>query len=526
MGRFARRAMFTAGSATPSNPVRTAVNLTLDTHQAYVDGSNKLVSWVSDQSLAYAHVSQLSWEYIIGRPNESNGKPAYYSHSYQDPNTQQPVGWPHNPAGLYAMFVESGLRYYQFTGDQRVMNIAKAVVDHHLANGMTAPGDSWSSVPYASADAGSLTYDGASYGDTTGAGDGTGILEPDKIAELGLAIVQLYKYTETPSYLTSAIQCADQLVAHVRAGNASQSPWPYRVKASNNVIKEQYCSHLDSAFDLFDELIALNAGTVANYQTTKTNVWNWMMTYPMQNNVWQGYFEDVPYNVAGNNLNQLNAMMMARYLLKHPELDVSWETHVRGLIGWVETNFAIDPPQYGAIQIREQEAFHYRMASHTSRYASINALLYEKTGDTAAKEKAYRSFNWATYMARSNGVVIDGPEVNNQWFTDGYGDFVRHFMVGMGAVPAWAPTGQTHIVYTSSVVQTVNYPGSGNLVTYATFGNDGIERIRVSRAPIGVTVNGSPIAQRSDLAAQGWVYNASAKLLEIRRTGGDTVVVS
>ena len=130
-------------------------------------------------------------------------------------------------------------------------------------------------------------------------------------------------------------------------------------------------------------------------------------------------------------------MMTARYLLEHPELDADWERHVRDLISWVEVNFAISA--YGANTIREQRAFWYPMGSHTARYASVNALLYEKTGDAVAKEKAYRALNWATYMARPNGVVIDGPEVNNQWFTDGYGDYIRHFMTSLGAVPAWAP---------------------------------------------------------------------------------------
>ena len=118
------------------------------------------------------------------------------------------------------------------------------------------------------------------------------------------------------------------------------------------------------------------------------------------------------------------------------------------------------------------------MGSHTSRYASVNALLYEKTGDPAAREKAYRSLNWATYMARPNGVVIDGPEVNNQWFTDGYGDYIRHFMTSLGAVPEWAPSGQNHLVRSSSIVKNISYlPFS---ITYTTADGSSIEVLRVN----------------------------------------------
>ena len=97
------------------------------------------------------------------------------------------------------------------------------------------------------------------------------------------------------------------------------------------------------------------------------------------------------------------------------------------------------------------------MGSHTSRYASVNAQLYELTGDLAAKEKAYRSLNWATYMCGSNGVVIDGPSVNNIWWTDGYGDYIKHFMESLGSVPEWAPQSQSHLLRSTSVVRSVQY---------------------------------------------------------------------
>ena len=48
-------------------------------------------------------------------------------------------------------------------------------------------------------------------------------------------------------------------------------------------------------------------------------------------------------------------MMTARYLLEHPEYDANWESHVRGLITWVENTFAV--PSYGANTIAEQIAF-------------------------------------------------------------------------------------------------------------------------------------------------------------------------
>ena len=37
---------------------------------------------------------------------------------------QVPVGWPHNPAGLYAMLIESAVGWYEYSGDARVLQVA------------------------------------------------------------------------------------------------------------------------------------------------------------------------------------------------------------------------------------------------------------------------------------------------------------------------------------------------------------------------------------------------------------------
>ncbi|TAH32474.1 hypothetical protein EYC59_05895 [Candidatus Saccharibacteria bacterium] len=293
----------------------TALNGKLDSHTVLVDSGGKVISWVSGQDKAYATVSKLAWDYLKALPNQSNGKPAYFSYSYMDPSKtpSTPVGWPHNPAGLYAMLIESATEYYQYSGDTAVLQIAKNVADQQLATGMTKSTDNWANVPYSSGDAGSLTYDGASYGNTSGSGDGKGVLQPDKIGELGVGFVQLYKQTGDTKYLTAATNAANTLASHIRTGSVSQSPWPFRVVAATGAIKEQYCAHIISPIELFDELISLGAGNTSTYQTARTTAWNWMMTYPMQNNNWTQYFEDVGFQSSyDGNLNQLNAMMTAR----------------------------------------------------------------------------------------------------------------------------------------------------------------------------------------------------------------------
>jgi hypothetical protein len=497
---------------------------TLNGHNVVLDGSGKIIPWTPDPTQGYDQVMSLAWDYLVNRvPNDNpNGRPAYYSHSYIDPDTQDPVDWPHNPAGLYGMLIESALKHYGYSGDILPVRIAENVATALLDHGMTPEDASWARVPYASGDAGALMYRGAVYGDSNGVGDGVGVIEPDKVGEMGDAWLQLYRFDGNTDFRDAAIAAADALANHVRTGNSSQSPWPFRVYADTNVVREEYCANVIGPIKLFDELIRLGLGDTGSYQAARQTAWNWLMAYPMQNNIWSNYFEDVPIQPDTNNFNQYSPMMTARYLLEHPELDADWEKHVRDLISWVEDNFAISA--YGANTIREQKSFWYPMGSHTARYASVNALLYEKTGDVVSSEKAYRSLNWATYMARPNGVVIDGPEVNNQWFTDGYGDYIRHFVTSLGAVPAWAPDGQSHLVRSSSIVNNINY--SLSRINYSTSDGTSTEILRTNFIPASVVVDGLELSQRTELTQAGWTFDPVQSVLRIRHDVGMKVQIT
>lgn len=493
-------------------------------HDVVLDESGKIIPWTPDPTQGYDQVMNLAWNYLLNIvPNNSqNGKPAYYSHSYMNPDTQEVADWPHNPAGLYSMLIESALKYYGYSGNIMPVRVAEKVASAMISNGLTADGANWARVPYASGDAGSLTYRGAVYGDSDGVGDGAGVIEPDKVGEMGDAWLQLYRFDGNTEFRDAAIAAADTLASHVRTGSSTQSPWPFRVYADTGVVREDYCANVIGPIKLFDGLIRLGLGKTTAYQAARQTAWNWLMAYPIQRNIWSNYFEDVSIQPDTNNFNQYSPMMTARYLMEHPELDADWERHVRGLISWVEDNFAISA--YGANTIREQIAFWYPMGSHTARYASVNALLYEKTGDMLVKEKAYRALNWATYMARPNGVVIDGPEVNNQWFTDGYGDYIRHFMTSLGAVPGWAPDGQSHLVRSSSIVNNIKY--SLSEINYSTSDGASTEILRTNFIPGSVVVDNLELSQRIDLTQAGWTFDPVQSVLRIRHDVGTNVQIS
>lgn len=517
---------YLSGTANAPNPTPDPTpvpvpGVSLDTHQVYVDGAGKLVSWVSPLDKAYETVAFLSFDLLLNRIpiDPANGLPVTYTHSEYDPDTLVGSAWPNNPAGKNAMLADAAAMYYAYSGNRAVVTLVQGLLDHQLLRGTTPTTYIWAGVPWSTGKASSAVYG------NDDRVEGIDILEPDKIGELGYhGYLRFWQLTGDTRYRDAALACANVLAANIRTGSATQSPWPFRVNARTGAIVEDYTAHVIAPIRLFDELIRLNLGNVAAYQSARQQAWNWLMTYPMVNNNWTQYFEDVGvYANRFANLNQYSPGQTARYLLERPDLDSNWQTKSAALITFIESNFGGTDAgeaglQFGARVISEQNEYKYKMASHTSRYAAINALYAAATGDLAAKDKAFRSLNWATYMARNSGAVNEGPvefQVNrNFWFTDGHGDYVRHFMLAMGAFPEWAPKAQNHLLKSSSVVTRVVYTNAA--VEWDTFDAAGTAVLRVATAPLSVTAGELGLARRTDLLAEGYAYDATTGVLQVR----------
>jgi hypothetical protein len=489
----------------------------LNGHPVVLDAGGKLLSWLP-QDTAYAEVNDRIWTSLTRLGS------LFRLYPYVLPGNHGVPSWPNAPGSTIGMLAEAAAYGYPFTGDPAVMAHLTTFLDHFLAYGRTPPSATWSDVFYNEGEPGSSTYAGAgSFG--SGVGDGAGVLEPDKLAEIGYAFLIGYEWSGASAYRDAAIRCADQLVAHRRTvTGASVSPWPFRVRASNGAVVEGYTANVLPAVKLFDELVRAGLGSVASYRTARDAAWTWMMTYPMVNDVWTQYFEDVGVMTDyRTNRNQLIPGNVVRYVLEDPSRDPQWQAHAQHVIAWIESSFG-EPSVYGATPISEQYTYMYPMASHTSRYGAVCALYASLTGDAAYAEKAFRALNWSTYMSRTDGDMVDGyPSPNQIWMTDGFGDPARHFYAAMAALPQWAPPAEDHLLRSSSVVQSVTYaPGQ---VTYRTFHAAAGEVLRLTFVPSAVLADGVPLPQRSDLLQQGWTYDPALRVLRVRHDAGRTIAV-
>ena len=516
--------------ATTSTPKMQSTRM--NGHVVTLDAQGKLTPW-----RPYDRVVRLAFQGLARFPVQDNGLETWLAYSRFEPDTLAGVNWPNNPAGLNAMLVDSALGWYAFSGDHAPLDLAKRALDHQLEHGTTPSQWSWARVPFSSAMPGATDYGGADdrefcgpegQGDgACGRGDGIGVLEPDKVGELGYAYLRFFELTDDVKYRDAALACASSLASHVREGDELHSPWPFRVYADSNTARDEYSGDVIGAIMLFDELARLSLANDAMFRARGV-AFRWLMTYPMQNDVWGGYFEDIPiYPTPGDNPNQYAPLQTAKYFLEHPELDPAWKEHVAHLLSFVKKTFGVDVGddsgvQFGAEVMSEQIADMAKMSSHTARFGAMNALWAEKTGDEAAAERGYRSLNWATYWIDDKGIVKVGPDDREGWwFSDGYGDYVRHFLVAMAAKPSWAPAGESHLLRSTSVVKRVSITSTS--ISYTAFDLSGDEVLRLSRAPRSITVDGESIGK---IGLEVTSLGNDDVAVRLHRTGGHDVVIA
>jgi hypothetical protein len=388
---------------------------------------------------------------------------------------------------------------------------------------------------------------------------GKNYTQPDKAGSLGLELIHLYKITgtkmhgQTPSgiYLEAAVNIANTLGNHIIDGDDKKSPLPFKVNAvtgdpgkllSNNgdgsvASLSDYTTNWSGTMELFLELIRMNKGNVSLYQHSFENLLSWMKKYPLKNNKWGPFFEDVP----GWSDTQINAITFAQFIMNHQEYFPDWKNEVEGIFKWVYKTLENKTwEKYGVVVVNEQTAYRVPGNSHTSREASAELQYVSLTGDTIRKQNAIRQLNWATYMVDYDGKNRYPQDEN--WLTDGYGDYVRHFLRAMGALPELAPSDEEHILFSSSVVQEVEYknrtganymsspdnPELKNIkLRYTTFDKKGTEKIRLLSKPSQILIDGAPVATSDNLSINSFIWQPlkNGGILRINRINGNEVTI-
>lgn len=479
-------------------------------HQPKVDTSGHLEPWYGNgPSQAYDHIIRLLWPFWLNMRKCPDGVPYYLQHQVWKAEKDDPRGLGGDQIN---MALSSWNLLYDYLGDAALKSNMVMMADFWLDNGMTRPNDLWANLPYPY---NTQTEVGKYDGDMRA---GKNFLQPDKAGSFAAELIMLYKSTGNERYLRAATAIADSLAAHIQPGDANNSPWPFRVNAltgevhkastkDGKSISASYTTNWSPALHMYEELTALSRGDASKYQRCMRTVEVWLKAYPVKTNKWGPFFEDIP--TADYSDTEINADTMAMWILQHPEWDANWKEQASGILRWSYNTFANHEfERWGVIAINEQTAYQVPGNSHTSRHASAELVYCEKTGDCATKQDAVRRLNWATYMVNDDGE--NRYPRDDIWLTDGYGDYIRHYLRAMAAAPELAPDDQNHLLRTSSVVQSITY--GPKRITYTKFNQNSREEFKLG-AGRPKSVQGGSV--KWEASTKVLVVNANAKTVTL-----------
>jgi len=286
---------------------------------------------------------------------------------------------------------------------------------------------------------------------------------------------------------------------------------------------------------LFLDLIDMHIGNIPAYQSGFETLLAWMKAVPMQENKWGPFFEDVDWWSE----TQINAMTFARFIMEHREYFPEWRKDAMKIINWVHENFSNENwKKYGVVVTNEQSVYKQPGESHTSRQGADELLYVSLTGDSSLYTNALRELIWATYTVDFDGKNrFPGDE---PWLTDGYGDYIRHYLRAMDADPSLAPAGEDHILSSTSVIQESDYSGhlrkfyalpfeniDSNKVSlfYRPYDSSGTEKIRLTKKPSAVLLESKPLNTSKTGEGYEWIPMHSGGLLIVRRMHGRKVIL-
>ncbi|HYW95699.1 MAG TPA: hypothetical protein VE870_08935, partial [Bacteroidales bacterium] len=404
---------------------------TIQYHPVRINKANgAILPWFSsNQGESYDTVLMLVWNFWENMPVDSNGLKYYMNHQVWKPE--------HDMRGLGGdqinMALSSWNLLYDYTGNKAVLENMIYMADTYLERSLSDSAAAWPYLPYPY---NNDIHSGYYTGDMR---NGKGILQPDKAGNFGFELITLYKITGDVKYLVAARRIGNTLVAHVKTGNADESPLPFRVNAQtgetglllpnnqkereeNKIAPALYTTNWTGTMDLFRELETFEPRMRDTYREAFSTIMEWMKTYPLKTNKWGPFFEDIP----GWSDTQTNAITFAMFILHNRDLFPDWQNDVKGIFEWTHRELGNDEyKKYGVQVINEQTVYRVPGNSHSSRQASIELLYTRLSGDSTYLTNAIRTLNWATYTVADDGrnrYIRD-----DIWLTDGYGDYVRHY---------------------------------------------------------------------------------------------------
>jgi hypothetical protein len=414
--------------------ISSAAAQTIDNHPAKYSPDGVLQPWTS-----FGDALDREMAYYLRCPIE-HGYPRFVVMTFMNKDyTGQPARPDFIPAMQNGMGIISYLKYYHYTGEKRpeVLRFARYMGDYFVNESLTPDTGKYPRFPRS-------TGISERYPQPEDAGsqkDRKYEVQPDKGAIAGYALALLYQETGDQRYLDMAAHVADVLVKNMQPGDATHSPWAFRVDYRTGEGRGPVSADMSFPLRLFDKLIELKH---SEFSAPRDQLWKWILDFQIHcieggerasGNLWAQFFED--YQVAINR-NSWSAMNLARYLLERKEaIDPLWKEHSKTLIDFVNRTFT--SVVCGIAVCGEQDTDHKPWGGANSTYAAVLAMYSAETGSPEFKFVAHQAMTFALYAIEDDGhpYGIMGPERKQSWQEDSHTDVVHNVVDALEAFPEW-----------------------------------------------------------------------------------------
>lgn len=449
--------------------------------------------------------------------------------------------WANGDVGQRAAYLlRSMMEYYRYSGDPAAWPIVSSTADYLVGHCETGADHGWPKMLI------SVPTLGVRYGDCRlGPSDvlesGSGKIQLDIVAEVGLQLVRAYEMTGETRWYAAAKHWADLLAQH-RRGENGQSPWGrYANNADGNGMNGVQTGGVAFILAFFDELIRTGYtgrgdAIVAARNDARAYFRDVLLPAWLVDDTWGRNYWDWEDPVQAENVTEFAAV----YMMEHPDVFPNWRNDVRNMISLFLNHTSVNPKSNGDVF---SGAWAYPESSgccaRSLWYGSMElASVWARYGVEAesawAREIARRSQILATYDELENGRSMDlidgGSYVNDVWFKIAHPMALDYVLRTM----AWLPeimgaNRENHIMRTSAVMKQVTY-GKVN-IAYQTFDAPAIsiDVLRLAYSPKLVAANGEALPARSDLATNGYTVRSLAGgdfIVSIRHDGATAISLS
>jgi hypothetical protein len=399
-------------------------------HQAKFDAQGQLLPWI-DWNTALDR----EMRFYETAPSD-HGYPIFVSTTFLDGDWKPQADRTDTiPATQNGMGIISYLKFYELRGkhNPKTLAIARAMGDYLIQEDLTPAGGKFPRFTRSTGRRGNFPQPP----DSGSQSDHPYEIEPDKGGIAGYALLMLYNATLEKKYLEQALHNARVLAANQRSGDATHSPWPFRVDYRSGEPRGLVSSNMVYILRLYDSLIDHG---FSEFAAPRANLWQWVKQWQIPNAAGNGalfaqFFED---HDSPENRNAWAPLNLARYLLEKKEvLDPDWQEDSKSLLEFVQKNFT--HREFGVTVCHEQDEDHDAWGGINSTYGAVLALYAKETRSDALAQEARQALNFTEYSIDEQGRPRDlfkSPALGG-WQEDAHADVIHNYVDVLRVYPEW-----------------------------------------------------------------------------------------